>query len=139
MMAFMYQNKEKKDTNHTKEAEEREHIRLKKSDMNLTKQKCVPCQGGIPPLPFSQSKKLLKQAKLWTLEGKKITRIFKFKSFVEVLAFVNKVGALAQAQGHHPDIYIFDFSNVRLDLWTHKIGGLHLNDFIMAAKINKIK
>lgn len=107
--------------------------------MDLTKQKCKPCEGGIPPFTLAQSKKHLKQAKLWTLEGKKITRIFKFKNFVEVLVFVNKVGALAQQQGHHPNIYIFDFSNVRLDLWTHKIGGLHINDFIMAAKINNIK
>lgn len=107
--------------------------------MDLSKQKCTPCEGGVPPLGLKESKKYLKYSKGWTLEGKKITRIFKFKNFKEVLAFVNKVGALAEEQGHHPNIYIFDFNNVRLDLWTHKIGGLFINDFIMASKINKIK
>src|SRR3989344_6433431 len=107
--------------------------------MDLTKQKCTPCEGKVAPMTLKESKSYLKQTKLWTREGKKITRVFKFKNFTDALFFVNKIGALSEQQGHHPDIYIFEFSNVKLDFWTHKIGGLSKNDFIMAAKINKIK
>ena len=72
---------------------------------------------------------------LWS-GGKKIKREFQFQNFGEAIAFVDKVADLAQTEGHHPNIYIYDFKKVRLELWTHKIGGLHRNDFVLAAKID---
>jgi len=75
----------------------------------------------------------------WNLDGEeKIEKTFLFKDFAEAIAFVNKVGAIAESEGHHPDIFIFDFKKVRTTLTTHAIGGLSENDFILAAKIDEI-
>lgn len=107
--------------------------------MNLLQKKCVPCEGGIPALTKEESQNYLSQTFGWEIieDGKKIEREFKFKDFKEAIAFVNKVAQLAEDEGHHPDFHIY-YSRVILDLWTHAIGGLSENDFILAAKINKI-
>jgi 4a-hydroxytetrahydrobiopterin dehydratase len=105
----------------------------------LAAKTCVPCRGGIPPLSQGDAKGLLASTPGWTLEqdGKRLTRRFEFEDFIEAMKFVNRVADLAEQQGHHPDIAIH-WNTVDLVLWTHKIGGLHENDFILAAKVNRL-
>ena len=107
---------------------------------NLAKRKCVPCEGGIPPLPDEKIARFHSEVPDWSVEEesghKKIAKEFKFKSFKEAVGFTNKVAKIAEGEGHHPDIYIF-YNKVRLSLYTHAISGLHDNDFILAAKINQ--
>jgi len=106
---------------------------------DFSQQHCVPCEGGIAPLSTEDAKGILEYVQGWTLdgEGKKISRDFMFKDFKEALAFVNKVGEIAEGEGHHPDIYLW-WNKVRLELSTHAIGGLSTNDFIIAAKANTL-
>lgn len=111
---------------------------------DLTQKHCVPCEGGTPPLSDAEEDKLIKETPDWILlrnDGQtvvhKLRRQFTFKDFKEAIAFVNKVADIANGEGHHPDIYIF-YNKVQLELFTHAVGGLSENDFIMAAKINKI-
>jgi len=105
----------------------------------LTEKSCVPCKGGVPPLKEAEANSLLEQTPGWALldQGKRIERSFKFKNFREALAFVGRVGALAEDEAHHPDI-TFGWGYATVSLYTHKIKGLHENDFIMAAKINEL-
>lgn len=107
--------------------------------MALTEKTCVPCQGGIPPLPRPQAERYREETPDWSLseDGSRISRKFTFNNFVEALDFVNKVGGLAEEEGHHPDIS-FGWGYADIVLYTHKIKGLHENDFIMAAKIDRI-
>lgn len=107
---------------------------------DLTKKHCVPCEGGDPPLTDEAEDELLKQVQDWSLlrDGTHMLRKqFKFKNFKESMAFVNKVADLAESEGHHPDIKIV-WNKVNLDIFTHAVGGLSENDFIMAAKINEL-
>jgi len=105
--------------------------------MTLLEEKCKPCQGGEPTLSAAEAEELARQAPEWSLEEKAIERQFRFKDFQEAIAFVNKVADVAEGEGHHPDIFI-SWNKVRLRLTTHKIGGLSRNDFIVAAKIDKL-
>ena len=104
----------------------------------LSEKICIPCRGGIPPLTRNEAQKYLLDVPGWSLSGDatRIERAFDFKDFAASLDFVNRVGALAEAEGHHPDIE-FGWGYARVTLFTHKIKGLHENDFIMAAKIDK--
>ena len=111
-------------------------IEVKMSE--LLQKKCVPCEGGMPTLREEEVKKLLAQVSGWDVNGKWISKEFKRKNFVEAMEFVNQVADLAEEEGHHPDIHIF-YSRVRFDIWTHAIGGLSENDFILAAKIDSIR
>ena len=106
---------------------------------NLADKACIPCRGGIPPLEAVAAKQLLSQAPSWTLmdDAHRIERTFHFPDFKGAIAFVNKIGELAEAEGHHPDIH-FGWGYVTVSMHTHKIKGLHENDFIMAAKINRL-
>ena len=105
---------------------------------DLLSKKCVPCEGGVPPMGEEEIAGLLPQVQGWeVIEKKKIQKVFKFKDFRAAMEFVNKVAGLAEEEGHHPDIHIH-YNKVRLELWTHAIGGLSENDFIAAAKINAI-
>ncbi len=104
---------------------------------NLTQKRCVPCEGGVPPLGKAEIEKLLTQVSGWSLSGKWITKEFKFKNFVAAMKFVNRVADLAEQEGHHPDIDIH-YNIVRFDIWTHAINGLSENDFILAAKIDRL-
>jgi len=105
--------------------------------MALTAKTCTPCRGGVPPLSRAEAERLLAEAPGWTLnaDATQIERSFKFPDFAAALAFVDRVGALAEEEGHHPDI-TFGWGYCRVVFWTHKIKGLHENDFIMAAKVN---
>src|SRR5262245_8292670 len=105
----------------------------------LASKNCVPCRGGIPPLPEARARELVANTPGWNLEeaSTRVTRRFEFRDFVQAMRFVNRVAELAEQQGHHPDIAIH-WNKVDLTLWTHKIGGLHENDFILAAKINRL-
>ena len=114
--------------------------------MDLTKKHCVPCEGGTPPLSEEKENEMLKQVQHdkdgsgWLLfrDGThRLARQFKFKNFREAMGFVNKVAEIAEDEGHHPDIKIV-YNKVSLELFTHAVGGLSENDFIMAAKINSI-
>lgn len=108
---------------------------------NLSAKKCAACEGGVPPLTRDAALNYLKQISGWTLQETvpfQIERDFKFKNFKEAMAFVNKVAELAESEGHHPNILIHSWNKVRLTLYTHAIGGLSENDFIMAAKVNQL-
>jgi 4a-hydroxytetrahydrobiopterin dehydratase len=107
----------------------------------LTDKKCVPCEGGIPPLSHGECEALMKQlAHGWTLapDAKRIERAFGFKDFFRTMSFVNAVAHVANVEDHHPDLEIgYDYCRVRYS--THAIGGLSENDFICAAKIDRIE
>lgn len=107
--------------------------------MSLDSQTCVPCRGGIPPLGRDDAERYLAQVPGWRLmeEGRRIERDFTFPTYAKAFAFVGRVSDLAEAEGHHPDIR-FGWGYATVSLHTHKIGGLHENDFIMAAKINRL-
>ena len=106
---------------------------------DLSAQRCVACEGGLPPLTPQEIEEYQKrlQEPWGVLENKKITKAYSFKDFKEALDFTNKIGALAEEEGHHPDIQL-SYGKVIVELWTHAINGLSDNDFIMAAKIEKI-
>lgn len=105
----------------------------------LKDKKCIPCSAGAPSLTPEEIQEYLKDVKEgWELrEDKFIEKTFKFKNFRQALDFTNQVGELAEEEGHHPDIFLA-WGRVVVKLWTHKIGGLHENDFIMASKIDNI-
>jgi len=105
----------------------------------LAQKKCVPCRGGTPPLSAEQAKAYLAAVPEWRVsaDGKQISRTFTYKDFIQAMKFVNKVAEVAEEQGHHPDIHIH-WNKVELVLWTHSIGGLHENDFVMAAKLERL-
>jgi 4a-hydroxytetrahydrobiopterin dehydratase len=106
---------------------------------NLASKSCVPCRGGIPPLSEAEAARHLAGTPGWRLEQRstRLERRYEFEDFVAAMKFVNRVADLAEEQGHHPDIAIH-WNTVDLLLWTHKIGGLHENDFILAAKIDRL-
>ena len=103
--------------------------------------KCVPCRGDVPPLDDLQIALLKPQVPGWEVieEGgiKRLRRVFKLKNFAEALAFTNRVGALAEEQDHHP-MLVTEWGTVTVTWWTHKIKGLHTNDFIMAVKTSEL-
>ena len=105
----------------------------------LAEKSCTPCRGGIPPLTESEAAAYHAQAPDWALvdDTKRIERTYRFKNFAEAFRFVERAAALAEAEGHHPDIG-FGWGYARISLHTKKIKGLHENDFIMATKIDRI-
>ncbi len=105
----------------------------------LTKQTCIPCEVGGAPLTASEIAQVLPQlqSKWYVKDDKRIQRDFKFKNFAEAMKFVNAVAKLAESEGHHPDLHIH-YNRVTIELWTHAVGGLSVNDFIVAAKINNL-
>lgn len=105
--------------------------------MNLDQKKCVPCQAGSSKLPMVEAREMLENLASWSLndDATKLLKSYKFKNFVESIEFVNKIGEIAEAENHHPDIY-FGYGYVNIEIQTHKINGLHENDFILAAKID---
>ncbi len=105
----------------------------------LRARKCVPCEGGMPALGAEEIKSYLSELKEgWEVfEDKKIIKEFKFADFKEAVVFINKVAGIANHDDHHPDIAI-NYNKVTITLWTHAVGGLSENDFIVAAKIDKL-
>jgi len=107
--------------------------------MDLTQKKCVACEGWMKPLTRKEFTPLLKQVKSWQVrEGKAIEKAFEFKNFKAALAFVNRVGSLAEEEGHHPNIFLHGWNKVLITLSTHAIKGLSENDFILATKIDRL-
>ena len=106
--------------------------------MGLAQKKCVPCRGGVPPLKGKELDKLFSElGKDWEVVNEHhLKKEFQFKNFREALDFTNKIGELAEEEGHHPDIYLA-WGRVTVTIWTHKIDGLTESDFILAAKINE--
>src|SRR5215469_14304395 len=105
----------------------------------LAEKNCTPCRGGVPPLTVSEAEALHAQAPDWTVleEAKRIEHTFRFKNFREAFGFVERAAALAEAEGHHPEIR-FGWGFATISLQTKKIKGLHENDFILAAKLDRI-
>jgi len=104
----------------------------------LASKTCVPCRGGVPPLRGKELQDLSAQVPAWNvLDEHHISRTFSFPDFAKALAFVNKVGTIAEEQGHHPDI-LLSWGKAVVTTWTHKIDGLTESDFILAAKIDQL-
>lgn len=108
---------------------------------DLVKMKCVPCEGGVEPLSDERIREYLAKVPGWTLLEdpgvKKLERTFPFDDFAAALAFTNRVGEAAEEQGHHP-VLLTTWGRVTVTWWTHAIGGLHENDFVMAAKTDAL-
>jgi 4a-hydroxytetrahydrobiopterin dehydratase len=106
----------------------------------LAEKDCVPCKGGVPPLNQQELTELLDKLRgSWqVVDGHHLEKEYRFKDFRTALAFTNRVGELAEAQGHHPDIHL-SWGRVKLVIWTHKINGLTESDFIFAAKADTLE
>ena len=107
--------------------------------MELSDKTCIPCRGGVPPLQAAELARLYDElGHDWQLvDGHHLAKEYQFKDFAEALAFVNRLGAIAEEQGHHPDIYLA-WGRAEVKIWTHKIDGLTESDFILAAKIDAL-
>jgi 4a-hydroxytetrahydrobiopterin dehydratase len=105
----------------------------------LCEMTCVPCRGGVPPLAGEEIANLKKQLHAdWIVAHEHhLERTFGFPDFASALAFTNRVGALAEEQGHHPDLHL-SWGKVGVEIWTHKIDGLTESDFVLAAKIDRL-
>jgi len=104
----------------------------------LTSKHCVPCEGGVPALTADEIGPLLSQVPGWAVDGNtKLTKTFTFPDFAQALAFVNRAGAVAEEEGHHPDL-LLTWGKVGVELTTHAVGGLTENDFILAAKLDAV-
>lgn len=103
----------------------------------LASKQCIPCRGSVPPLEGEELARLAAQLPDWEVnaEGRRIERNFKFPNFKSALAFVNRIGEMAEQQGHHPDL-CFGWGYVQVTVYTHKIKGLTESDFILGAKID---
>lgn len=105
---------------------------------SLASKTCVPCKGDVPPLKGAELQRLKNEVPGWEVVNEHhLEKTYKFPDFVKALAFVNRVGELAEQQGHHPDIYL-TWGKVGIRTWTHKIDGLTESDFILAAKIDQL-
>jgi 4a-hydroxytetrahydrobiopterin dehydratase len=107
---------------------------------DLTRKRCVSCEQGVLPLEASRVRDYLKQVPEWRLndDGKRIRRSWRVKDFETGLDFFNRVGQVAEGEDHHPDLHLSNYRDVTIELWTHAIGGLSENDFIVAAKIDQL-
>ncbi|MDB5336139.1 MAG: putative pterin-4-alpha-carbinolamine dehydratase [Planctomycetaceae bacterium] len=101
---------------------------------------CVACEGGIPALSKEEVQNSLEAVPDWKLmsDGKRIRREWRVKDFAAGLEFIQRIGVVAESEGHHPDLHLADYRNLALELSTHAVGGLTENDFILAAKIDKL-
>ena len=108
--------------------------------MELTTQKCAPCEGGTPPLSELESASLLSQVAGWgfTSDKKGIFKVFRMKDFLAAIEFMRRIAEVAEREDHHPDLHLTGYRNLRIELSTHAIGGLSRNDFILAAKIDQL-
>lgn len=110
------------------------------STQTLCAKKCLPCEGGVPPLSSAEAENLRRQLSGWTItaDGQRIRKEWTLRHFDAAMAFFHRVALLANAEGHHPDLHLVGFRNVAIEIWTHAIGGLSENDFILAAKIDEL-
>jgi len=106
----------------------------------LAQKHCLPCEGGVPALDASRIDAFLAQLPDWSLtpDGKRIRRKWRAKDFAAALDFLNRIGAIAEAEDHHPDLHLEGYRQVCVEIWTHAVGGLSENDFILAAKIDRL-
>ncbi|MEA2691252.1 MAG: 4a-hydroxytetrahydrobiopterin dehydratase [Acidobacteriota bacterium] len=107
-------------------------------EKDLADRKCAPCEKGEKPIEGEEAGRLLRQLEGWTIENKELQKEYKFPDFRQALGFVNRLGEEAEREGHHPDIYL-TWGKVRVSLSTHSIGGLSENDFILAAKADRVR
>ena len=106
--------------------------------MKLAEKRCVPCRGGVPPLRAAELEKMLAQVTGWqVVDEHHLLKTYTFPDFQKALDFVNRVGAIAEQEGHHPDLYL-TWGKVEVKIWTHKIDGLTESDFILADKIDAL-
>lgn len=104
----------------------------------LAQKSCVACRGDVPPLKGAEIVELLSQLTGWqVVEEHHLTKTYAFSNFVDALAWVNRLGEVAEKEGHHPDIYL-SWGKVRVEIWTHKIDGLTESDFVLAAKADAL-
>jgi len=101
----------------------------------LDHKRCIPCEGGVERLPPASVAALLPEVPAWNTRGEAIARVFLFPDFVDLMRFVQRLADLAEAEGHHPDFCVH-WNKLDVSLWTHAIGGLHENDFVLARKID---
>jgi len=106
--------------------------------MKLEEQKCVPCEGGVDKMTPEKINEMLPKVENWEVHDEKLHKTFKFKDFVNAMKFLNQMADIAEAEGHHPDFCVH-YNRVDVTIWTHAIGGLSENDFILAAKLNTIQ
>ncbi len=106
--------------------------------MKFERMKCKPCEGGTKKMQMSAARRYMPMVGGWKLGKDVLSRELKFKDFKGAVRFTDRVAILAEREGHHPNISIYSWNRIRLELSTHAIGGLSQNDFIMAAKINKM-
>ncbi|MBI5196981.1 MAG: 4a-hydroxytetrahydrobiopterin dehydratase [Nitrospirae bacterium] len=107
--------------------------------MGLADKTCIPCRGGVPPMEPVKAREMLKELDSgWalTLNAKRLERTYPFKDFAQAMAFANRVGEVAEAEGHHPDLHV-SWGKCRVEIWTHKIDGLTESDFYFAAKADR--
>ena len=106
----------------------------------LVRKTCVPCEGGVPPLSPTEVEELLKGMPDWHVVegGQRIRREWVAKNFMAAIDFFNLIAKIAEAEGHHPDLSLVGYRNVAIEVWTHAIGGLSENDFILAAKLDAL-
>ncbi len=107
---------------------------------DLTRKACVPCEGGVPTLTPDEVAALLPQVPGWRVsgDGKRIRREWRARNFVAGMDFFRKIAEVAEGEGHHPDLHLVGYRDVAIEIWTHAIGGLSENDFILAAKIDAL-
>jgi 4a-hydroxytetrahydrobiopterin dehydratase len=106
----------------------------------LRQKHCAPCEGGVPALSEEQIRQNLVAVPNWglTADGQRLRREWRVKGFTTGLDFFNRVGQIAEAEDHHPDLHLVGYRNVAIEIWTHAVGGLTENDFILAAKIDTL-
>jgi 4a-hydroxytetrahydrobiopterin dehydratase len=106
----------------------------------LASKRCTSCEGGVPPVEPGRVRDYLKQIPAWQVveEGRRIRRTWRVKDFVTALDYFRRIGDLAEAENHHPDLHLTNYRDVAIEIWTHAIGGLSENDFILAAKIDQL-
>jgi 4a-hydroxytetrahydrobiopterin dehydratase len=107
---------------------------------NLKTQKCVPCEGGQPPLRASEIRRLHKQLPRWSLtsDKKTLTQTWRMKDFMAAIKLIQRIAKIAEKEDHHPDLHLTGYRSLKIELSTHSIGGLSKNDFILAAKIESL-
>lgn len=106
----------------------------------LRAKKCLPCEGGVPKLTPAEATAQLANLKGWVIvgDGQRIRKEWTVKNFLAGMKFFNAIAEVAESEGHHPDLHIVGYRNVAVEIWTHAIGGLSENDFILAAKIDQL-
>ena len=111
-----------------------------KNSEQLNIKKCVPCEGGVKRFDLTEAQAQIEELAGWQLThgGQRIRKQWAVKNFMAGLAFFEKVAGVAQEQGHHPDLHLEGYRNLSIEIWTHAVGGLSENDFILAAKIDQL-